>query len=209
PTRAADILGQFVSASQSTETKSEPVTTEPEAKAPKTRQHSQPAAPFRLIIEPAGDDCLVVAEMPHSGLNQFSRFHQRLLNDILRALKLPSSTSPEPREFVWPISHNRGLLSQLRQDDQAAADAVRAFLNNQYGLSRQKIILLLGQAAARFIIDPEQSFDSLRGIRQGSTGQQWFAVSHGLNELMKQPSLKAEAWRDLAPLHTTISAVTH
>lgn len=197
-TKPADILGQFMASATPAAPETKPIE---EAMTPEpAKQLSGSVSKFRLVMLPVSDECLVVAEMPHSGLNQFSRYHQRLLNDILRALKLsPDNTSPF-REFVWPMSVNRGLLSQLNQDDYAAADAVCAYLSNQYGLSRRKFVLLLGQSAARFVLDPEKSFEQLRGIQQGTHTDQWFAVTHGLNELMKQPTLKREAWQDLSPL---------
>ncbi|MGB0361101.1 MAG: hypothetical protein ACPGEF_06820 [Endozoicomonas sp.] len=200
PTRAADILGQFMSAAKETVPASEQTKTSINTKPEPVQVTNTAISKFRLIIQPVTDECIVVAEMPHSGLNQFSRFHQRLLDDMLRALKI----TPEPtitfREFIWPMSENRGLLSRINQDDHSAADAVSAFLRNQYGLSRLKTILLLGQSAARFVLDPEKGFEQLRGIQQGIYPDQHFVVTYGLNELMKQSILKKEAWQDIAPL---------
>ncbi|WP_422449450.1 hypothetical protein [Endozoicomonas sp. ALB091] len=198
PTKPADILGQFITPSKPVEDIKQEAQPSPEP----VKQLSGSVSKFRLVIKPVSDDCLVVAEMPHSGLNQFSRYHQRLLDDILRALKLNPEGAQTVREFVWPMSESRGLLSQLSQDDYAAADAVCAYLSNQYGLSRRKVILLFGQSAARFVMDPEKDFEQLRGIQPGTHTGQWFAVTHGLNELMKQSILKREAWQDLAPLLT-------
>nr|MDT0251775.1 hypothetical protein [Endozoicomonas sp.] len=144
PTKPADILGQFMASSTAVE---ETKPAEQPAPQPE-KQLSGSISKFRLVIQPISDECLVIAEMPHSGLNQFSRYHQRLLNDILRALKLNPDNFGPFREFVWPMADNRGLLSQLSQDDYAAADAIGAYLSNQYGLSRRKFVLLLGQSAA-------------------------------------------------------------
>ena len=184
--------------------KSEPVS---EAAA-KTTALQQEASKFRLVSLSVSEDCLVIAEMPHTGLNQFSRFHQRLLSDILRALDLPvKEQAYEFSEFVWPME-TAGLMAHLSMDDSSAADAVCAYLSNQFGLARRKVVLLFGQAAARFVIDPQRNFDELRGIQEGLHGEQRFAVSHGLNELMKLPALKSEAWKDLSPLkdHLTKTA---
>ena len=197
--RASDILSQAAidetpdKESGKKPAKEEQATVPPRLGIPATSK-------FRLVVQTVSNECLVVAEMPHSGLNQFTRFHQQLLNDLIFALGI-QQTSPQPaREFVWPISDNRGLMGQLNQDDEAAADAVCAFLSNQFGLAQHRIVLLLGQAAARFVIAPDKVFDDLRGIQEGTHSQQVFAASHGLNELMKLPHLKAEAWQDLAPL---------
>ncbi len=158
---------------------------------------------FRLVVVPACSNHLVVADMPYTGLNQFTRFHRRLLRDLLKAIGLHAPSDGPVREFVWPLENTSGhfgLLSQISQDDKAAADAVSAFLRNQFGLPRQKAVILLGQAAARFVIDSTRTFEELRGIHSGVNDQQSIAVSHSLNELMKIPHLKAEAWQDLRSL---------
>ena len=209
--RASDILSQAaideVPKKDASATPASSNKTKPEK--PGRRVGTPATSKFRLVVQTISNECLVVAEMPHSGLNQFTRFHQHLLDDILYALHLnrehlKQGHPPPVREFIWPISDNRGLMSQLNQDDDAATDAVCAYLSNQFGLAHHKVILLLGQSAARFVIDPHKSFDALRGIQKGTHSQQVFAVSHGLNELMKLPHLKAEAWQDLAPLQSIL-----
>lgn len=162
----------------------------------------EPISRFRLATLSPNEECLVITEMPHTGLSQFTRFHQRLLNDILLALELPTASSNEEdaiSEFLWPLG-NQGLMEHINQDDNAAADAVCAYLSNQFGLARRKVVLLLGRATARFVIDPNRSFTQLRGIQPGLHAQQRFAVSYSLHELMKVPALKAETWKDLSPL---------
>ena len=180
------------------ETKLEPAEPTKEAK----RQQPAPAtSKFRLVALAPNDDCLVVAEMPHSGINQFTRFHNRLLIDILKAIRFEATPDMAMNEFVWPLG-NSGLMGQMDQCDNSAADAVCAFLSNQFGLARRKRVLLFGPAAARFVIDPARSFEELRGVQPGLHADQYFAASHGLNELMKLPSLKAETWKDISPLLT-------
>lgn len=157
---------------------------------------------FRLIVQPINDDVLVVVQMPYTGLMQFSSYHQQLLSDILFTLKLPNTLQTAHREFVWPMTQfNTGLLAELGQDDGAAAEAVQAFLNNQFGFEKQQTVLLLGEAAARFVLEPTADFETLRGVR--TAGKQRIAITHSLNELMKQPVLKQEAWDDLRPLLAT------
>ncbi len=198
--RASDILGQahiddepegIVSVEK----------TAAKAETPKSLQGLPATSKFRLVVQAVNEDCLVIAEMPHSGLDQFTRFHQRLLNNILLALNItPDQASVTSGEFVWPLAQRRGLLAQINQDDLSAAEAVCAFLSNQYGFARRKTVLMLGQAAARFVIDPEKKFEDLRGIQLGTSAGQHYAVTHSLNELMKLPQHKQEAWQDLAPL---------
>ncbi|WP_263322113.1 hypothetical protein [Endozoicomonas sp. Mp262] len=161
---------------------------------------AQLSSKFRLVIIPVNQDNLVVAEMPYTGMSQFTRFHHRLLKDLLKALGMTLPVHNTAQEFTWPLQTrlpHQGLLGQIHQDDGTAADAVKAFLNNQFGLNRQHTVLLLGQAAARFVIDPNRSFEELKGFHEQQPGQPKMIVSHSLNELMKIPGLKPETWQDL------------
>ncbi|OED44995.1 hypothetical protein ACH42_06160 [Endozoicomonas sp. (ex Bugula neritina AB1)] len=198
--RASDILSQ-AHINEKPDATSTPETAAQPVEQPKSLLGIPASSQFRLIIQSINEDCLVVAEMPHSGLDQFTRFHQDLLNDILFALKIsPDANTSASGEFVWPLPERRGLMGHINKDDHSAVEAVCAFLSNQYGFARRKTVLLLGQAAARFVIDPDKTFDDLRGVQQGTHGNQYFATTYGLNELMKLPQHKAEAWLDLVPL---------
>ena len=200
PTKPMDILEQVIPPAT-------PVQHNPKENKP-IPQHKKildgSMSQFRLVVHSINNDCLVITEMPHTGLNQFSRYHQYLLNDILKALKIETENSKPYREFIWPMAQKKGLLSQLDQDDYAAHDAVDAFLNNQFGLTHIKKVLILGQSAARFVIDPEKKFDELRGLKEIKQKKQWYCVSYSLNEMMKQPQLKKEGWHDLSQLISVI-----
>ncbi|MDP0562749.1 MAG: hypothetical protein QS721_10690 [Candidatus Endonucleobacter sp. (ex Gigantidas childressi)] len=180
------------------------ITPEPTQPASNISPEGSANSKFRLAIIPLEPDSLVVAEIPYIGLSQFTHYHHRLLQDLSKTLMLPLPSDPQfVREFTWPltkIATPRGLFGQMIQNDHQAADAVKAYLTNQFGLPRRKIILLLGQAAARFVFDIELPFDKLRGIHPQENNKQIIAISHGLNELMKIPGLKPEAWHDLQAL---------
>ncbi|WP_330926542.1 hypothetical protein [Candidatus Sororendozoicomonas aggregata] len=203
---SSDILHRMGLAEPLPEAPSDKVpTTQKEAGVEPLVEHAATVCQFRLVVVPLGHYHLAITEMPYTGLNQFSRYHLRLLQDIARALRL-EAPGQQFCEFSWPLSKGaaRGsLLSLISQNDRAAADAVRAFLQNQFGLSRQHVILLFGQAAARFVINPGKSFDALRGARTGLFDNQQVAVTYSLNELMKIPALKADAWADLRSLLST------
>lgn len=158
---------------------------------------------FRLVIIPLGVDHLVVAEMPYIGLNQFTRYHHRLLTDFSRAFHLPPPSTELIREFVWPLvsaTKHHGLFSKILQDEQAATDAINAFLTKQFNLPQKQVVLLFGQAASHLVFDSSHSFDELKGIHLHPDIQKIYAITYGLNELMKIPPLKEEAWHDLQPL---------
>ena len=158
---------------------------------------------FRLVVISLGPDHLVVADMPYVAQNQYTRYHHRLLQDMIRAIKLPPPSTEPVREFAWPLTHNsshHSLLTQINQSPQAAGEAVRAFLTKQYHLLDRKVVLLLGQAAAYYIFDQTRSFEKLRGIHSNNDTKPIFAITHGLNELMNVAALKSEAWLDIRSL---------
>lgn len=171
-----------------------------ETQPPKSRKKPGKSSAFRLLVIPVAPDQLVIAEMPHAGNTPFTRFHQRLLRDLLKSLDITLTGQEPVHEFSWPLHpglSGQGLLGQIHQDDQVAAEALRAFLNNQFSFTQQRRVWLLGQAAARFVIAPEQPFEALRGIHNPRPGEPGLIVCHSLNELMKVPGLKAETWQDL------------
>ena len=203
PLGATQILDSMRPAEQAAST---PIQLTPEPVKEQTKSPKATISQFRLMVLSSGNDNLVIAEMPYTGLTQLTRFHKRLLRDILKAVNMPIPNQPA-KEFVWPMeaaNRHLGLLGHINQDDNAAFDAVGAFLRNQFGFPHRKKVILLGQAAARFVIDPAQSFEKLRGIQQAAD-QPLFAVTYSLNELMKIPQLKSEAWQDLKPLTTDYS----
>ncbi|PJE80870.1 hypothetical protein CI610_00118 [invertebrate metagenome] len=200
PVRAADILGAFP------DTIHENPRTETTSVVPPVKNIAP--TPFRLIIQEINPETLMVADMPVKGVNPFTRFHQQLLGDILHALCFSDISCRQlVREFSWPLGgtdYSRGLMSRIQQDDQAAHEAVCAFLENQFGLSRRRFLLVLGHSAVRFLIDPDGAFDNLRGVHPGVSEGQRIIVSHGLDELMKVPGLKEECWQDISALRALL-----
>ncbi|MDD7805349.1 MAG: hypothetical protein PUP46_07290 [Endozoicomonas sp. (ex Botrylloides leachii)] len=196
PVRATDVLNHISSA--------QPVIAKSVPPSSIVAKAAATITSFRLVVIPLDQQHLVVADMPYTGLSQFTRYHHRLLQDLARAFQLPQPVFETAREFVWPLtSRAEGLLHQISQNDQAATDAVNAFLVNQYDLPQKKLVLLLGQAAAHFVFDPMRTFEELRGVHPEADTEQTVAITHGLNELMKIPSLKVDTWADLQALITT------
>jgi|GEM_PF-2138309 len=150
-------------------------------------------SPFRLAAIDATHDCLVVADLPWSGLEQFTDFHGRLLDNILRALRIAMEPSPRMGLFAWPM-----LPGVAATNHSYAREAVQAWLGNQYGLARRKTLLVFGRAAYSCLWPGPESFDD-------SCGFQWvsgmgFGVTCSLGEMLHIPQFKAEAWRHLRPL---------
>ena len=184
-------------------TEQKPAKPDQQSKAPITNTRPQPiqepaqqeviATPFRVIVIAPNDHCLVVADMPHSGEKMVTHAHTTLLGNILKAVNEPVNQL-EYREYSWPFSVRPFIV----QNDANAREALTEFLDNQYGLNRRKTLLLLGPYAARFVLQPDELFESLRGVRAFAAGH--CAVSFSLDQMMKVPACKPDAWQDLRPL---------
>ncbi|WP_461538375.1 uracil-DNA glycosylase family protein [Spongorhabdus nitratireducens] len=160
---------------------------------PEAPQQEVVSTPFRVIVIAPNDHCLVVADMPHSGEKMVTHAHTTLLSNILKAVNEPVDQL-EYREYSWPFSVRPFIV----QDDTNAREALTEFLDNQYGLNRRKTLLLLGPYAARFVLKPDELFENLRGVRTFAAGH--CAVSFSLDQMMKVPACKPDAWQDLRPL---------
>ena len=151
------------------------------------------AEPFRLAVVDVSETCLVVSDLPWSGLNQFTSIHQRLLSNILKALQLPSDHEWKQGLFVWPMIPDASSV-----DQKYAHEAVHAYLNNQFGLKRRKTILLFGRSSCSYLWSDEASFEDCRGIQQRDDIR--YGITCSLGELLGIPALKAEAWSNLKAL---------
>lgn len=150
---------------------------------------------FRLVILSINDNCLVVSELPGTGMNQFTRFHERLLRNLLFSVAVPVTPILNPVLFDWPIAGNRA-----DQDEEAAYDAVHGYLTNQFSLHRRETIFLLGRNCVRHVLGPTTDFDEVRGVQDKD--QQVIVITHSLDALMKLPAIKVDTWRDISSLLT-------
>ncbi len=152
-----------------------------------------PVEPFRLAAIDISQDCLAITDLPWSGLNQFTGYHQRLLTNIMRALNLPCDQEWKQGLFCWPM-----LADGAPVDRKYAHEAVHAYLNNQFGLKRRKTVLIFGRTAGSFLWDAQQDFEEYRGVQQREGVH--YGITFSLGELMNVPGLKAEAWKSLRNL---------
>lgn len=92
----------------------------------------------------------------------------------------------------------------------AVSDICRPFLERQIELAAPAALLLLGNYAARLLIDQQSSIDLLRGewrdIRIGAATVPALASYHP-QDLMLAPLNKALAWRDLQTFRRHIAAL--
>ena len=183
---SSDILGELGFATKPEESPDKKETST--SKGQTTDTDITPAEPFRLAAIDVNEHCLAVVDLPWSGLNQFTGYHERLLRNILKAVQLPCDQELQAGVFAWPM-----IQETTPVDRKYAQEAVRCFLTNQFGLQRRKTILLFGRNSGTYLwSDP---FDTTRGIQEkdGVT----YAITCSLGEMMGIPELKAEAWADL------------
>ncbi|MCK5894975.1 MAG: hypothetical protein KAG53_11375 [Endozoicomonadaceae bacterium] len=183
--RPSDIMGKV------TRTKPENIAETTPVKA----SPAQLAERFRLVTLSINTDCLIVSELPSTGMNQFTHFHERLVRNLLFSVGISVEPDLYPALFDWPIVGNR-----MDQNEQAAYEAVHGYLTNQFGLRRRKILFLLGRNCVRYTLGRDVDFDDLCGV--STDDHQIRVVSHSLDALMKLPALKADTWRDISPLLT-------
>ena len=156
-----------------------------------------PAEPFRLAVIDVSETCLAIVDLPWSGLNQFTGYHERLLRNILKAVNQPCDQTLEARVFAWPI-----IQETTPVDRKYAREAVQCFLANQFGWQRRKTILLFGRTSGTCLWGSQESwdtpFESFRGLQKKDDVT--YAITCSLGEMMGIPELKADAWADLKGL---------
>ena len=117
------------------------------------------------------------------------------MRNILLALDIKPSELWRTGMFAWPVTQEAA-----QADKRYAREALQGFLNNQFGLSRRNTVLLFGRSSCHYLWSQSTGFDQCRGYQ--SRDQVHYGITCSLGELMSLPELKAEAWRDLAPLIT-------
>ncbi|CAM3756226.1 hypothetical protein [Parendozoicomonas haliclonae] len=191
PQASSNILSELGFASEEPEAKSSE--TEKKTASPEATSDIVTAEPFRLAVVDINESCLVVSDLPWSGLNQFTGYHQRLLRNIVRALELPADQEWKEGLFAWP------LLTDTAPVDRAyAREAVMAYLNNQFGLKRRKTILLFGRNSCTHLWNHEKDFEQCLGVHERDDTR--YGITSSLGELMSIPSMKADAWANLKAL---------
>lgn len=89
-------------------------------------------------------------------------------------------------------------LTQCRSAE-VGDDAIRTctpYLRTQVELVRPAVMLLCGERTARFLLRSQAPLAELRGQWSSVLGMNAIAT-HDLEDLLRQPALKREAWADL------------
>lgn len=116
-------------------------------------------------------------------------YAELLLNEMIRAMGLA-------RKQVYLTPVVKCLPVNKMEPAQVHADMCRDFLVKQIKLVRPKIILALGQSAARFLLQNKQGLDELRGHVYKLYDVPLIVVNHPKN-LLLSPLDKRAAWLDL------------
>lgn len=146
------------------------------AVSPAAPAASPALAPFTLAAVALGG-CLWLEELPDGVLG-------RDQVQLMRAICHACGWATEPvsvNQFAWPMHRN----PQFDQGADAAFAALSAFVQRQLEASDCVRLILLGQAARDRLV-------------QQSSGAPVFST-HSTRDMLRDPLLKRDAWRDLRP----------
>lgn len=99
--------------------------------------------------------------------------------------------------FVWPMNKN----NQIDQGEIAARQTLEAFLAKQAEQMSKRYFLVMGDVASRYV-----SRDPLpvgEFVKYGQLDVQLIRTQSA-SQMLTQPHIKHEVWRDLAPLHRVL-----
>ena len=126
----------------------------------------------------------------------------QLLDLMLKAIDLDEGDVHITNVVYWRPPGNRTPTPQETQ-------VCRPFLERQIALVEPDILLLLGGAAAKAVLDTEEGIMKLRGKwREATLGGRTFRAMATLHPayLLRTPAAKRSAWRDLLAVKTVLFA---
>jgi len=128
---------------------------------------------------------------------------ERLLSNILIALGYQLPSLPKANVLKWPMIDN-DLGGQGVED---ARDMLHAFLDAELLLDPVKHLLLMGSAAATYILPPSHIYPEVIDSQLASANPiileslaTPLVVTPSLVDILLDPSLKAQVWRLIQPL---------
>jgi len=156
------------------------------AEASASSQQSEPVPRFSLTAIVAGD-WLWLEELAGPLTTDQVRLVQSMAQALLLCHKSPGgevkpAVQPEVAQFDWPIHTNH----QLDLGEEAARASVAGFVDRRLGQHGCRGLVLLGQACVQRV--PRQQISIVTVDTMSSA------------EILAQPALKRQVWRDLLPL---------
>jgi DNA polymerase len=121
----------------------------------------------------------------------------RLLDAMLRAMGVPRQ-----QVYIANVVKCRPPGNRDPQDDEVAA--CRPFLERQVELVNPEIIVTLGRVAARHLLGRSEAMREVRGRWMSWRGRRVLPTYHPAY-LLRTPSAKAEAWRDLKEVRRVLA----
>ena len=149
---------------------------------------------YSLAFVSAGD-LLIVDSLPPHAKNAMTSSYRKLLQGICRALAADFNAETI-KLCQWPVFSG----PNVNQSGEEAQNAVRRQLEVSLKQHPVKRILLLGEPAAQWLLEQDQSLESMRGLTFSLRSGVKTQVSYSVMHMLKLPEFKADCWRDLQPL---------
>lgn len=149
---------------------------------------------YALAFISAGDLLLVDSLPPHAKQGAGPAYY-KLLQGICRALAV-EFTLERFKVIAWPVFSG----PHANQSGEEAQNAVRRQLELSLAQQPVKRILLLGEPAAQWLLEQDQSLEAMRGLTFSLRSGVKTQVSYSLTHMLKLPEFKADCWCDLQPL---------
>jgi hypothetical protein len=149
-------------------------------------QQGEPVPRFSLTAIVAGD-WLWLEELAGPLTTDQVRLVQSMAQALLLCHQSPGGevkpvVQPEVAQFDWPIHTNQ----QLDLGEEAARASVAGFVDRRLGEYGCRGLVLLGQACAQHVPRQQISVETVNTVSSA--------------EILAQPALKRQVWRDLLPL---------
>lgn len=168
---------------------------QPEAVPRARRPEPQLVPEFKLAFLSMGDG-LIIDSLPPQSRGGFSPAHLRLAMSLWRALGMPAAEPPRAQLLPWPAFTSRSLDQGWDQ----AQTAVQRKFDLMLQQSPARFVLLLGDAAARLLLQSPEGGDGMRGMLFRPRSQVPALATASLSEMLQVPGCKRDVWRDLQPL---------
>ncbi|TVQ67620.1 MAG: hypothetical protein EA373_12230 [Oceanospirillales bacterium] len=149
---------------------------------------------YSLAFIPAGD-LLVVDSLPPHARDAINSSYKKLLTGVCRSIGAEVNLDAIHLHH-WPVFAG----PHLNQGGEEAQNAVRRQLAVALKAHPIKRILLLGEPAAQWLLEQDQSLESMRGLTFSLRSGVKTQVSYSVMHMLKLPEFKADCWRDLQAL---------
>jgi hypothetical protein len=159
------------------------------------RSEPQVIPEFKLAFLALGDG-LIIDSLPPQSRGGFSSAHLRLAMALWRALGMPAVELPRAQLLPWPAFTSRSLDQGWDQ----AQTAVQRKFDLMLQQAPVRFVLLLGDSAARLLLQSPEGGDGMRGMLFRPRSQVAALATASLSEMLQVPGCKRDVWRDLQPL---------